>query len=491
MEIIPQGLERFVYLITKNFPTSVITHHSHSILLFFNTEHRKLKGKGLEEIFNIQHRDNYEIASIPSERISSKYNSDTICFILARYPLNFNLEESTEILFLTPYLKEIEKSLSFPEVISLQLFEKTLLSSLGDGIYICDFNDKIIFANQKLCKLRGVQPVDLINSSFISFLVRDSLRIPKFVDSSSSPDGATHIFLGKVNRRDKDIWVEVCNSHLTFQGIPFAIAGIVRDVSKREDLIRELRDQYIISRNITAFISHEIQGALTAIQGFSEYLLLHPESYDNSPKVYNYLEVILSNAKRINNITTDILTTFSLKHFQIEPTLNLSSINCTEIITQCVAELSGLIEAKNIRIRVKTENYASPFIKVDEGKFFRVIINLMENAVKYSPKGSVITVFVSISEDESMVHIRIIDEGIGIQQEDLKEIFTQFHRGKNVGDVKGTGIGLFLSKEYIKQMFGEITIHSDGLGKGTEVLIKVPISKDKQPQPLTESNILI
>lgn len=491
MEIVPQGIERFFYLIVKNVSSSIITNYSHSILLFFNKKHRKLKGKALGEVFDIQPRDNYEIVCIPPEHINTNFDSDTISFILTRYPLNMDPQEKTDILFLTPYLRMIESYSSFPEVISLQLFEKTILSSLSDGIYICDFNDKIVFVNQKFCEIHGVQPEDVIDSSFTSLLVRDSLKIPRLFESPAFPDGTAHTFLGKVNRKDKDIWIEVCNSHLTFQGIPFAIAGIVRDVSEREDLIRELREQYIIANNITAFISHEIQGALTAIHGFSEYLLLHPQSYNNSPKVSNYLEVILSNAKRIKNITMDILTTFCLKYAQTEPVLNLSSLNCTELITQCVAELSGLIEAKKIRIRVKTENYISPIIRVDEGKFSRVIVNLLENAIKYSPTGSIITAFVSISTEGSMAQIRIIDEGIGIQQEDLQSIFTQFHRGKNVGKVKGTGLGLYLSKEYIEQMHGEITIHSDGLGKGTQVIVKVPMSRDIKPQPLTDSNILI
>ena len=176
---------------------------------------------------------------------------------------------------------------------------------------------------------------------------------------------------------------------------------------------------------------------------------------------------------------------------EVSPTLDLSPINSAELITQCTAELSGLIEAKKLRIRVRFEDYQSPMIHVDKGKFSRVIINIMENAIKYSPTGSAITVSINRSPDESMVEISVSDEGIGIKKEEIEMIFTQFHRGSNVGRIKGTGLGLYITKKMLDLMKGEIFIYSEGLGKGTKVVILIPMSKDVKPKSLEDSKIII
>lgn len=492
MEIGSQSIERFYYVIIRNNQDSIILDYSRPILLFFKSKNRKLglKGQPLGEFFFIQPHGKHEIAEIPADKASLKFNYKTTRFILNRYPLTMDPRENVDIVFLTPYSTIFEKYEQFPEVVSLQLFEQTLLSSLGDGIYIRNFKGEIAFANQRFCDLHGAKPNEIIGTLSTSLLVQNSLKKSGLIDLNDlSGETAAHTYIGKVNRKDsKEIWVEVTNSLLTFQSIPFAIAGIVRDVSKREDLIRELREAYMINENITAFVSHEIQGALTVIHGFSEYLILNPSFFGNSPKVLNYLEVILSNTRRIKNITKDVLTSFSLTH-GTAPSLEINPVNSAELITKCAAELTGLIEAKRVRIKVKTAGYQSPIILVDRGKFSQVILNLMENSIKYSPEFSTVTV--SISSETDMAQISIIDEGIGIQKEDLEIIFTQFHRGRNVGKIKGTGLGLYISKKLMDLMKGEILILSEGLGKGTQVIVRVPLSTGAVPQALTDSKIFI
>lgn len=493
MELTAQTIERFYYIIVKNNLKSIILDYSRPILLFFKSKSRNkgLKDQPLDYFFHIQPSGNLEIATISKEKASIRFNSKSTRFIVSRYPLTMDPNDDIDIIFLTPYKITFEKSDRFPEVVSLQLFEQTLLSSLGDGIYIRNFKDEIIFANQRYCDLLGLEPSEIIGKLSTNLLVQDSLRKSDLIDLDDFLEERTaHTYIGKVNRKDKDIWVEVTSSMLTFQAIPFAIAGIVRDVSQREDLMRDLREAFLINENITAFVSHEIRGALTAIHGFSEYLIFNPELFGNSLQVMNYLEVILSSSKRIENITNDILTSFSLTH-GTSSTLNLISTNTVEIITQCVAELSGLIEAKNIRIKVKAVDYQSPIIQVDRGKFCRVIVNLLENAIKYSPKFSTVTVTIASVEETSMAKISITDEGIGIQKEDLELIFTQFHRGRNVGMIKGTGLGLYIAKKFIDLMGGNLSIHSEGLGKGSQIIIHVPLSIGIRPKSLKDSKILI
>jgi signal transduction histidine kinase len=113
----------------------------------------------------------------------------------------------------------------------------------------------------------------------------------------------------------------------------------------------------------------------------------------------------------------------------------------------------------------------------DESRLERVFANLLDNAVKYSPDGGSITVTVSAgrAHDRAWAAVEVADSGIGIPAQDLPQLFTQFHRGHNVGQAKGTGLGLAGARQIVEQHGGTIDVASVE-GEGTTVTVRLPIA---------------
>lgn len=114
-----------------------------------------------------------------------------------------------------------------------------------------------------------------------------------------------------------------------------------------------------------------------------------------------------------------------------------------------------------------------PTIRADRDFLEHIFLNLLTNALKYSPENTTITI--AVSSDESAWHFSVRDEGIGIPEEDIKDLFEPFQRASNVGSVKGTGLGLAIVKQYIELHGGTIEVQSTE-GKGTTVTVQLPFS---------------
>jgi signal transduction histidine kinase len=113
-------------------------------------------------------------------------------------------------------------------------------------------------------------------------------------------------------------------------------------------------------------------------------------------------------------------------------------------------------------------------VLADKQRIEQVVINLLTNAIKYSPKAN--KVFVSLRNEGEFATVRVKDEGIGLKEEHLSKIFNRFYRADGVGNVSGLGIGLFLTKEIIDRHNGTILVNSD-YGKGSEFLFSLPLQK--------------
>jgi signal transduction histidine kinase len=117
---------------------------------------------------------------------------------------------------------------------------------------------------------------------------------------------------------------------------------------------------------------------------------------------------------------------------------------------------------------------------MDEKLTYHILTNLISNAIKYSPEGG--TVFVELVLADSQVIFRIQDEGIGIPAACQENLFTAFHRAKNVGKIPGTGLGLAIVKKCVDLQGGQITVESE-VGKGTTFTVKIPLTVTSDQSP--------
>lgn len=250
-----------------------------------------------------------------------------------------------------------------------------------------------------------------------------------------------------------------------------AICGLLAAVIYRIKTSKKLSDSRVIEQSQKLYnavfnsISHDLRTPLTSIIGSSSSLENDEDilnMHDRRELVQNINRSSLKMLKIINNL----LDMARIESEQM--TLNYEWCDVEDIIGVAVKEVENIGE-RNLEIRV-TENL--PLIWADFSLIERVFINLLDNSVKYSQPGSDIKIDVSM--DDSNIIVSIIDNGIGVSQEEIPKIFDKFHRVKFAGEIQGTGLGLSICKSIIELHKGTISAKSNE-GKGLTVTFTLPI----------------
>jgi signal transduction histidine kinase len=156
---------------------------------------------------------------------------------------------------------------------------------------------------------------------------------------------------------------------------------------------------------------------------------------------------------------------------------NYSHIQCQPVDLDLVSFCEDLIEEVRLITLPNTNlelviNLSTPFTKFDPKLLRHILINLLSNAVKYSPQGG--EIFLTLDRSDTEFCVEVKDRGIGIPPDYLSTMFQVFRRASNVGEIKGTGIGLVIVKQFVDAHGGQIKVNST-LGQGTTFLVTLPI----------------
>jgi two-component system phosphate regulon sensor histidine kinase PhoR len=222
-----------------------------------------------------------------------------------------------------------------------------------------------------------------------------------------------------------------------------------------------------IKRDLVANVSHELRTPLTAIKGYIETL-----EEEIPCEQFKYIDTIKKNTERIIHIVDDLLTLVSLE--DVSSKLYVSKVDLCELVRQIIPTFKHRLEEKNLDIEILCDKEL-PLINADAFRLEQVFVNLIDNAIKYSVRGT-IRIEMHI-EDEETVKIIVSDEGIGIPKEHRERIFERFYtvdksRSRKFG---GTGLGLSIVKHIILLHDGNIQVESQE-GKGTKFIIHLPIN---------------
>lgn len=222
-----------------------------------------------------------------------------------------------------------------------------------------------------------------------------------------------------------------------------------------------------IKKDLVANVSHELRTPLTAIKGYIETL-----EEEIPCEQYKYLDTIKRHTDRIIHIVDDLLTLMSLEDASAK--LYISEVNLCELVEQIIPTFKHKLEEKNLGFEIKCEENF-PKVNADAFRIEQVFINLIDNAIKYSDKGTIRIEL--MRNDEESVKIIVSDEGIGIPKEHQDRIFERFYtvdksHSRRFG---GTGLGLSIVKHIILLHDGNIQVESEK-GKGTKFIIHLPIN---------------
>jgi signal transduction histidine kinase len=235
------------------------------------------------------------------------------------------------------------------------------------------------------------------------------------------------------------------------------------------DIINHMADELSMSESMKnefiSSVSHELRTPLTAIKGWAETIGEMPE---DTASVTKGMRVISNETERLSQMVEELLDFSRIQNGRF--TLNKDTIDILAELGDAVLMYTEKAKADNIAV-VYDEPDMLPFIYGDKNRLRQVFINVIDNAIKYSDKGGLVSIQASM-RDESHIQIDISDKGCGISPEDLPKIKTKFYKANH--SRRGSGIGLAVADEIICMHGGQLNVYSEQ-GVGTTVTIILPI----------------
>lgn len=340
----------------------------------------------------------------------------------------------------------------------------SVLSHMSDGVLATDRRGNLTIVNQMALQLLGLQDeADLIGKSVLDVLrIRREFTIRELVDADKE-----EVLLDDLSN---GLILSAYFSPIKREsGFVSGIVCVLHDVTSQEKEAQE-RKQFVSN------VSHELRTPLTSVKSYVEAL---SDGALQDPKLApRFLQVVEDETERMIRMINDLLSLSRMDSGTVK--LNLEYVNINELfnyILNCFdmilkkEEDAGEVTKKYTIVRHFTKK--DLWVEIDTDKFTQVVDNLMNNAVKYSPDGGIITA--RLLETHNHVILSIADQGLGIPRKDLGHIFDRFFRVDKARSRKqgGTGLGLAISKEVVNLLGGQIWVDSVE-GQGSTFYISLP-----------------
>jgi len=247
------------------------------------------------------------------------------------------------------------------------------------------------------------------------------------------------------------------------------IQKLAKGLEKANNRLRELDKQ---KSEFVSIASHQLRSPLTAMRGYASMLI--EESFGSvNEKQKEILSHIQDSSKMMASSIEDYLSISRIESGNMK--YEYSDFNLRELTEQLVEGLQVDATNAGLLLLFKSEMTAQGIVHADKGKVYQIIHNLLNNSIKYTPKGTV-TVFINDDTEKKTINVQIIDTGIGMNQATISKLFEKFSRAQNANEVniKGTGLGLYVARALARAMNGEVTATSEGEGKGSVFTFTIP-----------------
>ena len=340
----------------------------------------------------------------------------------------------------------------------------SILSHMSDGVLATDRRGNVTIVNNMALQLLGVENEDdLIGKSIIDVLdIRHDYTVRQLVNGEQR-----EMIIDMSNSGNNLILSAYFSPIQRESGFVSGLVCVLHDVTSQQKEERE-RKQFVSN------VSHELRTPLTSVRSYVE--ALSDGAWQDKEIAPQFLKVVQDETDRMIRMINDLL---SLSRMDAGTTkLNLEYVNINELFNYILDRFDMIIKKEEDPKKKKytIERYFTKkdlWVEIDTDKFTQVIDNIMNNAIKYSPDGGVITT--RLLETHNHVILSISDQGLGIPRKDLGRIFDRFFRVDKARSRKqgGTGLGLAISKEVINMLGGQIWVDSVE-GKGSTFYISLP-----------------
>ncbi|MGZ4338818.1 MAG: ATP-binding protein [Gaiellaceae bacterium] len=330
------------------------------------------------------------------------------------------------------------------------------LAYVGDGVVLLDEDGRVRFWNAAAAAITGVREADAVGryAAEVVSAWQELTRLAELADAAT-PERARSVTV-PIETPSGDRWVAVTGVAFD-EGVVYAL----RDVSD-EHAFEQARSDFV------ATASHELRTPLAAVYGAAR-TLRRTDIEIPADQRDRFLEIIVSETERLTSIVSQILLAGQLEEGRVDVAAAATDLRP---LAESVLDSARLRAPDQIELRLE-QNGAPAVALADEDKLRQVLVNLLDNAIKYSPDGG--DVVVEVAGGQGRARLAVRDRGLGIPQGEQERIFEKFYRldpalTRGVG---GSGLGLFISRELVSRMGGSLTVRSQP-GDGAAFVVDLP-----------------
>lgn len=337
-----------------------------------------------------------------------------------------------------------------------------IISSVSDALLVTDHQDNILLINPAAETLFSVKAANVLGRRLPDVIGYDELllEIAKArtelgtVDSvgfdfAMSQDEIKNVYQGRASR--------LRETSVNGRGLVLLIHNVTR-----ERQIDQMKSEFV------SMAAHELQTPLTMILGYSELLLDVSRRFEPE-QTKEFLHIINDKSIELSGLIDDILDLSRIEDGR-GLQLNFTHVDVVSLCRHLIADFERTNDLHSFVTEFAMEDV---FVDADEARLIQVIDNLLGNAIKYSPEGGVIKV--ALNQEENWIRMDIIDQGIGMSNEEKENAFERFYRADTSNTaVRGTGLGLSITKYIVDAHGGKIDIFSRK-GEGTRLEIRLPL----------------
>jgi two-component system phosphate regulon sensor histidine kinase PhoR len=345
------------------------------------------------------------------------------------------------------------------------------LFSISDGVLVTGKSDEVVLANEAAANTfefdlaraqQGRTPVDaVLQDPRLTRLIRDMRQAAAKAPAGSpanarrslehrleTPEGprtfkVTLAPLADVASQDEVTSGRTNSAEADSAPSPAGVIAVLRDVT-REKEVAEMKNDFV------SLVSHELRTPLASIKAYVE-MLIDGEAVDEKT-TREFYEVIQNEANRLGRLIDNILNVSRIESGLMKP--DRRPVSLGEIVREAVSAIAPQAEQKGVRL-VQEISPGPDRTSADRDMIHQTVVNLLNNAIKYTPEGGTITVKTAVDAATKKLTARVSDTGVGIPARDLPFVFDKFYRGDAVNRVAcGTGLGLSLVKHVVEALHG-------------------------------------
>jgi PAS domain S-box-containing protein len=338
-----------------------------------------------------------------------------------------------------------------------------VLEHVDDGVFLVDEEGLVQHWNPAAEAITGLEAVSVLGRPAAEAIPGWEVMGPVVPIAAAPGPGNTDAKTLPLEIDGRELWLSI--SGVAFDdGVVYAFRNLTE-----ERALDELKGEFV------ATVSHELRTPLAAIYGSAQTLLRRDVDLDPASKE-TLLEVIASESERLTRIASDILLANSIDSGRLF--LDRHQVDVVKLAGDVVDQMRHVFSGRdNVVIELEACS-ESAFVACDEDKLRQVLINLVDNAVKYSPDGG--RVELTIQPNDHRLKLLVHDEGLGIAHGEQQRIFGKFYRvdPQLTRGVGGTGLGLYISRELVRLMGGQLSVTSKE-SEGSTFVVELP----REPAP--------